>query len=466
MPVSDVWQPFRGATITPPVGTDKLGLFVTEAELDVWRTRSVNGPYKVQGDVTSNSPGDWTRITNWRNYFNTNSLPIVKCEPLARGNMDIPHHTSSDHVSRIMSAAFHALITNDTAMGAKVINWLVEQATTVEMDFSNSTKFTSDAHSDKVFRIAEYVGALIQTYDFVRVLGSGSSAQHSTMATWFVDAMNWAVPIQYNDVGSQGFWTDRWALNVNDSASLNHDGSMTHSQGWLSTRQTRRYNNRKTCTFALAVLGGLLFDQPLRVSQGKQLWKEWLVMGFWPDQDYGEMYRGHPNYSSNPEVGWSYTGQILGDLFLSMEALARTGDFELHTFSTRAGTPTADGSACKTGDPDKTMLRVALGWAYYGNDVHNRYQGSTTQDNRIDGRNPRSGSSWRGHREIMLAMVNKYYNHAHLKSGYLRETSAGYPGYWASPSSRLTDETGGRIGQPGVLFMFGNLEHINVYPGS
>ena len=466
-PVSDTWEPFRGATVVPPSGSDRLGLFVTEAELDVWRTRSVSGPYKVQGDVTSNSPGDWSRIVSWRDYFDANSLPIVTLtDPLQRGNMDIPHHTSNDHVSRVMCAAFHALITQDTAMGAKVINWLVEQATTPEMDFSDSSKFSSSAHPDEVFRVGEYLGALVQTYDFVRVLGSTSSSQRATMTKWFVDAMAWAVPVMYNDVNSQGFWTDRYTLDVNDSSDLGHNGTKTHSQGWLSTRQTRRYNNRKTCTFALAVLGGLLFDQPLRVQQGKQLWKEWLAMGYWPDRDYGEMYRGDPSMTSNPEIGWSYTGQILGDLFLSMEALARAGDTSLHTFTTRAGTPTEDGSACKTGDPDKNMLDVALGWAYYGNDVHNRYQGSSTLDNRIDGRNPRSGSSWRGHREIMLAMPNKYYNHPHLNNGYLRLTSAGYPGYWSSPSSRITDEMGGRIGLPGVLFMFGGLESLHVYPGS
>lgn len=40
----------------------RLGLHVTADELAIWQDRAVNGPYKTAGDVSTNSPGDWTRI--------------------------------------------------------------------------------------------------------------------------------------------------------------------------------------------------------------------------------------------------------------------------------------------------------------------------------------------------------------------------------------------------------------------
>jgi hypothetical protein len=40
----------------------RLGLHVTTNELAIWQTRSVSGPYKTAGDVSTNSPGDWDHI--------------------------------------------------------------------------------------------------------------------------------------------------------------------------------------------------------------------------------------------------------------------------------------------------------------------------------------------------------------------------------------------------------------------
>jgi hypothetical protein len=53
----------------------RLGLHVTQEELTIWRQRSVSGPYRIAGDVSTNSPGDWTRIagfavTNAQSFLN------------------------------------------------------------------------------------------------------------------------------------------------------------------------------------------------------------------------------------------------------------------------------------------------------------------------------------------------------------------------------------------------------------
>ena len=47
----------------------RLGLHFTQEELNIWRQRAENGPYKTRGDVRTNSPGDWERIAGHANAF-------------------------------------------------------------------------------------------------------------------------------------------------------------------------------------------------------------------------------------------------------------------------------------------------------------------------------------------------------------------------------------------------------------
>jgi len=47
----------------------RLGLHFTQEELNIWRQRAENGPYKTRGDVCTNSPGDWERIVGHANAF-------------------------------------------------------------------------------------------------------------------------------------------------------------------------------------------------------------------------------------------------------------------------------------------------------------------------------------------------------------------------------------------------------------
>lgn len=40
----------------------RLGLQVTQEELDIWCERAENGPFKSRSDVCTNSIGDWDRV--------------------------------------------------------------------------------------------------------------------------------------------------------------------------------------------------------------------------------------------------------------------------------------------------------------------------------------------------------------------------------------------------------------------
>ena len=54
----------RSIAFAHPAFAQRLGLHVTQEELNIWKQRASSGPYKTTGDVSTNSPGDWNRIQN------------------------------------------------------------------------------------------------------------------------------------------------------------------------------------------------------------------------------------------------------------------------------------------------------------------------------------------------------------------------------------------------------------------
>ena len=71
-----LWQNAMAAT--------RLGLHVTQEELNIWKQRAVSGPYKTTGDVSPNSPGDWNRIAANASSLDQTQLPTSGTVPLAQ----------------------------------------------------------------------------------------------------------------------------------------------------------------------------------------------------------------------------------------------------------------------------------------------------------------------------------------------------------------------------------------------
>src|SRR5262249_46634135 len=54
---------------TCPTTQTRLGLHVTQEELNIWKQRATSGPYRTAEDVSPNSPGDWERIQGYASAF-------------------------------------------------------------------------------------------------------------------------------------------------------------------------------------------------------------------------------------------------------------------------------------------------------------------------------------------------------------------------------------------------------------
>src|SRR5262245_13786739 len=69
--LSDNWAALGDSIGVSTVANQRLGLHVTSQELAIWQSRAASGPYKTAGDVSTNSPGDWTDIVSRKNSFNS-----------------------------------------------------------------------------------------------------------------------------------------------------------------------------------------------------------------------------------------------------------------------------------------------------------------------------------------------------------------------------------------------------------
>src|SRR5262245_42566122 len=123
-----------------PSANQRLGLHVTSDELAIWQDRMVNGPYKTSGDVSTNSPGDWTKISNNASSFLSN--PSAQRWAGYTGAGCVPNGGSLGAVlpagERLRDAAFYYLITGNTSYRNAAITELVAQAQVAGVDFGNS----------------------------------------------------------------------------------------------------------------------------------------------------------------------------------------------------------------------------------------------------------------------------------------------------------------------------------------
>lgn len=483
-------------TDTAP-SAQRLGLFHTDVELTVWRDRvNNNGPYTVANDVSANSPGDWTRIANNKDTFMSDpdagrhnptwDTNISACVP---NYNDEPAYTGTDFdpplapAGKLKDAAFYALIMNDTQVAQAVVNELVAQATTPSVDFSDTTRWCPGEVFDNhpYFMTAEWLTRLYMAFDYMRD-DYMTAAQEATVQDWFVDAAGYLYP------GPKASFDSRFADRDNGDYTplVANDGTYTTLPYYGASVEIghygRIYTNRYGAIWQFIGLVGINENITLYKNQSKQWMKEYLMFGVYPDYFVSEFYR---RQTDNPERGFAYAYSVNGYVWNMAEAFARIGDDELYTFETEnglfgsAGKP-SDYSAAAYGGAanvptqyDKKSIRytIQLMGDYVNHSIVDRYAtANSSQANDplfiIDGYTAPNSSGQQAVKHVMevyAAITNNYYDDDAIKDMYMRDTSAGYPAYYANPNTiggtaTEWEGTGGIF--PGMLFMFGQMEDL------
>jgi hypothetical protein len=458
----------------------KLGLFFTQEELQIWKQRAVNGPYKSSGDVSQNSPGDWDRIIANKNSFMADpdaqrwAGKIGSCFK----NSDTNLQPGFGQGRYIKDAAFYSEVQNDATVRAGVITELLAQAQHAGVQWNNTTVWSGSCTSQMTHSHAPmlymntWMAKIIVAYDFVR--RHMSSGQQATMDAWLL-----AYSTRFEPTNHRVYLTQRFPKRGVDDYSVVSSYSPLHllyfggpSHGpwhnaWDNTMSTGYLNH--------GLISIITHNQPLQ-DWTKRFVREWVRYQMWSEGQLGDLYRWHQDGGS-PCKGYWYAGEQMGHILMLAEAFARNGDSSLYEYVTSDGIYGSQGGSKSLKLAAQHFQNMVRGAANGGVNRMATTNASKATDlrYRIDGdcndytATGESGSfNWDGIEEVFVAIGNRFWNDNAIKTGYMRQSPyAAYPTSPNGPGGCGSTYEGPWCILPGVLFMWGQMEgKVTPYPSS
>lgn len=489
----------------------RLGLHVTQEELAVWRTRAVSGPYRTLGDVSSNSPGDWSRIVSQKESFRASpttgqwlsaTWPLGTC--ITRTQYDAQAHpgennrTFGDHVR---DAAFFAMVlpNDDTAPDAatKVRALLISQAQYAGTDWTDTSTFCGEIDTDSAgrpFDMATWLLKLLFAYEYLEIYTAETgtnlitTADRALLDPWFLAgaryfrSMMWGVPPSFTGHWQGVFptaeaeWDTVMHQNKQLYATLGTYGGVSNAcppgtaniqlydGGPIDSNNLVAFlSNRSMQMMTFVALVGVKYNDAELLRHAKMYTETVITYAIWPTGASAELDRWSTGVGVDEDQGWQYWGLHLGSWVAIADAFARNGDMDLYTWTTSAGRCQGNEASTTAGGPRGLLTSITafantmdntLLW-YVPNQPHTatyQYDSVTTQ--------------WTGGNRVydtfMLPIANHVQRSARWKQIYRRQNAGGPivpPAYPSAPSTNAAYAYGGAWGIfPGTMLMFGDTE--------
>jgi hypothetical protein len=459
------------------IAQTRLGLHVTQEELDIWRQRATSGPYKSPGDVSLNSPGDWTKITNnalstlsnGRFVGQTSNACVTSGtalgDPLGKGN-------------GLRDAAFYYLVTGNLTVRTNAVNELLAQVAEPGTDFANSSRWcVVAANADNWFRTAQWLSKIIYAYDYIlagdQVWGQSlSSANKTTVETWILNGANYFEAVNHTTLSlyvqnrkSDSTFTANYTLTSEGTTRCNQGSFIPYYSGAAMKDQADTWNNRQTAMALPYGLAGILLNNATLKTEAKRYFTEWIRFSTYADgQTIDGRKLGEFGYQ-NPNMILAYGPGTWGIMAQVADAFARTGDTSLYDYTTSVGN-------CGTAGGNKNLLLIATYHSNFVDHTFLRYGTNNVANTSILNWLIDTNSEVDGNSVVTdhaYAIGNLYFQNTYLKSIYMRTAPGqnGYtvPGYPSSPAGSYYPWGGAWGVLPGVLFMWGQMEgKVRPYP--
>ena len=443
-----------------PGYAQNLGLHVTKAELDLWRARSQQGPYKTKGDAGTNSPGDWSKITTDKDRFMANpgnsmwdGVSGTGCiQPMA----EVAGTTGpkNKEMNYFVNAAFYGLVKNDAHVLNTVKKYLLIQAAKPNLQPSNTSRWCNYVFADNnpIFHMANWVVQLVYIYEYLEISGTSFTSQEKSMLDkWFKDWANF----HYTDVEYylNKLYSNRTSYkNIEEIKHIQPVlyGDLAYHNGPQTAQLGRIYNNRKANQVRLYGIVGVKYGNQNFVNSYKRFTKEFLAFACYSNGAFAEFHRGT---SKLPDLGLGYMGSTLSSMITVADALARRGDTEIYDFETSYGLYGTQGSV-------KKSLKWAIQSYFKLFDGTNKFYRFSDPASLIDGNH--APHNWYSAHYCLLVSANLYYKDSYIKTIIDGKSSkvGAYPanpaGYGAFP---IWHGDGGTF--PGIMFMFNH--NLNVF---
>jgi hypothetical protein len=338
-------------------GGSNLALLATSEELAMWQDRAQNGPFRVAGDFSANSPGHWSEMQScmglnfasarWDGPTLLNDSSDPNNHPpgaIRRGEIaeNMPPGVTRRMAHDMMSAAYAAMVTNNTSVAQAITNEIAYQATRPRLDFTNRTLWPTGYYNDinPLFMMAVWIKDYVLAYAVTKAMGFPSA----TVEKWFLDLA----------------WLNEWYVHANLSSGAafpNRKSNSYTSRGSAVTteyieahrlangtligvpRINQFYNNRRNNQAGLYGLVGALLDDSYYIGEFKRYMREFVMFGC-SLGDYGGFGDHNRGTNTFPQLGFSYALHGLESCLPAMDALARKGDTDLYEFSSSDGATT------------------------------------------------------------------------------------------------------------------------------
>jgi hypothetical protein len=330
-------------------GGSNLALLATSEEVAMWQDRAQNGPFRVAGDFSANSPGHWSEMQScmglnfsgarWAGPQELNANGSVKnMHELSTGLENDPPTNLRQMAHDMMSAAYAAMVTNNTSVAQAITNEIAYQATRPRLDYSNRTLWPFNHYNDvnPLFMHALWVKDYVLAYAVTKAMGFSSA----TVEKWFLDLAELNEQIVHANLASpfpnrkSNSYSSRASFVNNDVSWASHrlsDGTIIYFPLIMAY-----YSNRRSQQAGLVGLVGALLDNSYYIGEFKRFMREYVMFGsrLGPYGGFGDNNRGS---SSFPQLGFSYLVHGMEGCLPAMEALARRGDTDLYEFSSSEG---------------------------------------------------------------------------------------------------------------------------------
>ncbi len=403
------------------------GVTFSQSEVNIWRDRAINGPYKSKNDAFTNSPGIWDGIVNKANlltatqntandYFNGNFSKELPFQKLG---------------FKTMMAAFVYLVKGDSTKGALVKSKILAQVNAPNIQWTG----LPDAPTEPVMFSATWVVRLFHAYDYTRNLYSKEEkvtidAWFLAAATYFQTGLNYALTKYVFPNRAMG---DYETKNNGYTQSTQPPNSNT-SYAWIDAEGNRHnllphigfwYNNRRAVVATCIGLLGVYFNDQNMIDDSKLYFKEWIKYGVFPDGTQVEYNRNTINAPQQGAIGYSSIN-IEACLLVAKWLSDNKLDTELYTYSTVDGYKgTEVGGTNGNGKGPKSLFNILLTFSEHIDGSVLRYRNQVAAANLQDSYSENTKRYYQ--QDLILCLANLHYKFQRFQDIYMRTAPGTIP---------------------------------------
>jgi hypothetical protein len=476
------------------VAATRLGLHVTQEELNIWRQRITDNVNTINGFTYQSIYQN--RILDGANIFKNSTHPgadgfwagqtsasCLQADTLEPHGPRFFRGTGID----MLRSAFVFLLTGDVTYADPIRTELVRQTNTSltpGTNWADNSRWctayppTGGSYPDG-FEIVPWVIRLLLAYDYLDAGGytGFTAAERTQIQNWFVNAATYWHTIQQitmvNVVGYPGLYNTPPDYTCSGSW-CNADFGPLYYLGPHHMRVTYLgMNGQSRAVPPLEMVVGIKFNHATHKDNGIKAALSYLKLGIWGNGDILDYIRWQDRSTYPYGVGsmWQHSAFPLGATLFAIDILARTGDTSLYVYNQPTLVPFGGGTPVGI----ITALRRFARLANKTDQIHAGFSaGDVTSETLMSWDTEHyyttvAPFTCGRYDHFLVGLANLYYNDPNLTTAMTHNTLCANSEVGTSPRGCADDQYGGCFSGtpafwPDLPFMYGNMQgQVNPY---